>query len=96
MKAERRVLIVNPSGLHARPAARLVQAASGFACSIQITDLTTGTGPVDAKSILRVLTLGADSGHEILIVTEGEGAEAACNFMADLVANELPAIDRAG
>ncbi len=93
MKAERQVQVVNPSGLHARPAARFVEVASGFACDVQVTDLTAGRGPVDAKSILGVLTLGAECGHEILIGTSGVDAEAACEALADLIQNELPEID---
>ena len=33
---ERTVRIVNPSGLHARPAAQLVQMASRFVCEVQV------------------------------------------------------------
>ncbi len=94
MKAEKQIRVVNPSGLHARPAARLVEAAAGFECNVHVTDLTTGKGPVNAKSILGMLTLGVECGHEVLISTDGVDAQEACQTLADLIERELPGIDR--
>jgi phosphotransferase system HPr (HPr) family protein len=69
----------NPSGLHARPAAVFVRAASAFQSDIRVANLTTGSASVTAKSIIGVLGLGVQRGHTIRldIVGEDEGPAAA-------------------
>ncbi len=68
----------NTLGLHARPAARVVQAAGKFPQdSIFIRNLTTGHGPVNAKSINSVITLGVRQGHQIELSASGPNARAA-------------------
>jgi phosphotransferase system HPr (HPr) family protein len=64
--------IRNPSGLHARPAAVFVRTATGFRSDVRIANLTTGGGPVTAKSILGVLGLGVQRGHRIQLTIAGE------------------------
>ena len=96
MKAERRINVINPSGLHARPLARLIKEVLSFECDVLISNLTTDVGPVDARSMISVLTLGVECGHEILITADGEDAEQACERLADLVTNELMDIDEQG
>lgn len=93
MRAEKRVQVVNPSGLHARPAARLIEVASGLECEVEISNLTNNSEPVDGKSILGVLTLGAECGHEVLIATSGTNAEQGCDLLAHVIANELIEFD---
>ena len=67
----------NPHGLHARPAARFVQTASGFDAKIEVRNLTSGRGPADAASLNAVATLGAAAGHEIEVAAGGpQAAEA--------------------
>jgi phosphocarrier protein HPr len=79
---ERSVRIINPFGLHARPAAQLVKMASRFVCEVQVgkDDLD-----VNAKSIMGVLMLAAEHGSEIRIRCEGEDAEEAVNEIVALV-----------
>jgi phosphocarrier protein len=60
-------------GLHARPAALFVGAASKSACDITIG--RPGQPAVNAKSILGVMGLGAESGEEIVVTAEGDGAD---------------------
>jgi phosphocarrier protein len=72
---ERMVTIKNRAGIHARPAALLVQTASKFASKIW---LEKGTEKINAKSIMGIITLGAAFGTPIRIVTEGEDESAAC------------------
>lgn len=68
----------NTLGLHARPAARVVQAAGKFPQdTIFIRNLTTGHGPVNAKSINSVITLGVRQGHQIELSASGPNARAA-------------------
>ena len=66
-------------GLHARPAALFVGAASKSACDVTIG--RPGEPGVNAKSILGVMGLGAKAGEEVVVAAEGEGAE---QLLADL------------
>lgn len=67
----------NLLGLHARPAAKLVRTAARFHADVRLEDLTNGRGPVNAKSINGVTTLGVLHGHQIKIVVRGMDAQAA-------------------
>ncbi len=75
--------ITNPHGLHARPAARLVGEVRGLDASVQLRNLTTGTGPVPASSLSRVATLAALAGHEVEVRASGPQADEA---VAQLIA----------
>ena len=44
------IALVNPDGLHARPAATLVSAVSEFTASVTVTNLRSGAGPASANS----------------------------------------------
>ncbi len=87
--AERRVVVGSKVGLHARPAALFVQAASRQPVRVRIAK--EGTDPVDARSILSVLALDARGGDEVVLSAEGDGADAALTELAELVARDLDA-----
>ena len=79
-------LVVNhPAGLHARPAAEFVKTAVTFPCEITVRNVTDDKPPVNAKSILSVLTLGVNQGYEIEVAAEGDQAEEALKAIADLI-----------
>jgi phosphotransferase system HPr (HPr) family protein len=80
-----RLTVKNPSGLHARPAALFVRTAGAFAARITLANISRGTGPSDAKSILAVLGLGVSSGHEIELLAEGVDADDAVRALQALV-----------
>ncbi len=67
--------ITNPSGLHARPASLLVQTAAAFQSTITIQ--RPAGPPVDATSILAVLSLGVRQGETIVVRASGPDAAAA-------------------
>ncbi len=75
----------NPSGLHARPAAVFVRAASGFQSQICVTNLTTSSREVTAKSIIGVLGLGVERGHRIRVRCEGDDEREAARTLESLV-----------
>jgi len=80
---EQVVSIVNPLGLHARPAAEFVKLAARFRADVQVEkDGMT----VNGKSIMGVMTLAAECGSAIRIRTSGDDAEAALAALVDLVA----------
>jgi phosphocarrier protein len=80
---ERAVTIVNPLGLHARPAAQLVRLASTFASDIAVAK--DGL-EVNGKSIMGVMMLAAECGSIIVIRANGADAEQAVQALLDLVA----------
>lgn len=75
----------NLHGLHARPAARFVQTASGFKAEIFVTDLTNGKGPVTARSLNSIATLGAVEQHQIRVTASGPQADEALSALKALV-----------
>lgn len=79
---ENTVTITNKVGLHARPAALLVQNASRFRARIQIFN---GEKKANAKSIMGVLKLGASLGTTLTIQAEGDDAEDAVKALVELV-----------
>jgi phosphocarrier protein FPr len=84
-----RLTVRNPSGLHARPAALFVRTAGRFRSKISVANPAAGKGPVDAKSILSVLTLGVSTGTEIEVAADGDDAEAAIDAIRQAVADGL-------
>ena len=83
------LVVANPSGLHARPATVFTEAAATFASTVTVENLTNGKGPVDAKSILLLLTAGVSSGHRIRIAASGADEDAAVEALARLVEGGL-------
>ncbi|HZC99956.1 MAG TPA: HPr family phosphocarrier protein [Actinomycetes bacterium] len=83
---ERRVAVGSKVGLHARPAALFVQAAARQ--PVRVTIAKDGKPPVDAKSILAVLGLDVRGGEEVVLAAEGDGAEAALDELAVVVATD--------
>ncbi|MBL8965425.1 MAG: HPr family phosphocarrier protein [Spirochaetaceae bacterium] len=69
---ERNVTIKNRAGIHARPAALIVQTSSKFASKIW---LEKGADKINAKSIMGIITLGASFGTPIRILAEGSDEE---------------------
>lgn len=87
--ATRTVTIASAVGLHARPAALFVQAASATGLPVEIARV--GQEPVDARSILGVMSLGAGHGEEVILTAEGDGADNALDTLADLLSRDLDA-----
>lgn len=87
--SQRTVTIASSVGLHARPAALFVQAATATGLPVQISKV--GDDPVDARSILGVMALGAKFGEEVVLTAEGEGADAALDGLVELLSRDLDA-----
>jgi phosphocarrier protein len=86
----RTVIVGSASGLHARPAAIFVAAAAA-AQPVRVTIRVGDKRPVPANSMLSVLSLGAKRGTEVVIEADGDGAVAALDTLADLLARDLDA-----
>lgn len=78
---ERTLTVSNRAGVHARPAALIVQAAKDFQCSIAIVKESER---INGKSIMGLLTLGAAYGTELRIITDGPDEEKAMEVIVAL------------
>lgn len=72
MSITKNVVITNTQGLHARPAAELVEAMKAFEASVSIS---IGEKQADTRSIMSVLALGATTGSEATVMADGPDAE---------------------
>ncbi len=79
---EKKVVIKNESGLHARPAGLLVKKASEFKSDIEIE---FNGKKINGKSIMGIMSLGLDKNSEIKIIANGDDAEGAVNALAELI-----------
>jgi len=86
MVVEKKIVIKNKLGLHARPAAIFVQIANKFDCEISVK---RGNQQVNGKSIMGILMLAAGKGSKILIKAEGLDSEAAINELERLLSGDL-------
>ena len=77
----RKVTVRNTQGLHARPADLLVRLANKFESKILIGK---NGEVVDCKSMISLLTLGAEEGTELSLSAEGNDAEDALQSISDL------------
>ena len=80
-EVKKEIEIVNRLGMHARPAARLVQLTSRFSSDIIFK---RNSDEVNGKSIMGVLMLAAPYGTIITVIARGDDAEAAVNEIEEL------------
>jgi phosphocarrier protein len=82
-----RVVRINdkdPLGLHIRPAEQFVRLAMRFKCEIEVVREQLR---VDGKSIMHMLTLGAEPGTELVLEAQGEDAAEAVAALARFIDN---------
>jgi phosphocarrier protein HPr len=84
---ERIVTVASRVGLHARPAAVFVKAAS--AAPVPVTIAKEGRDPVSARSILAVLGLDVRCGDSVTISADGTGADATLDELEALLGADL-------
>ena len=77
--------IVAETGIHARPATLLVQAASKFNSDI---NLEYNGKSVNLKSIMGVMSLGVGQGADVTITADGDDAKEAIEAIADTMKKE--------
>lgn len=78
--------IVAETGIHARPATLLVQAASKFNSDI---NLEYNGKSVNLKSIMGVMSLGVGQGADVTITADGDDAKEAIEAIADTMKKEV-------
>lgn len=83
---ERKFIITDEDGIHARPATALVNTANKFKSAESFAE--ANGRKVTLKSILGVLSLGLEKGDSITLLVEGENAEEALQALTDVMVNE--------
>ena len=83
---EREIIIKNKTGLHARPAAILVQKANEYHSDIF---LEKGDDKINAKSIMGVMMLAAAEGSTIKVIASGEDEQEAAEKIAKLLESDI-------
>jgi len=76
------VTILNPAGLHARPAALLVERAKAMSADISISK---DSKTANAKSIMSVLALGAETGETVTLTASGPDADEAIEALQEII-----------
>ena len=80
------MLVVNRLGMHARPAAKLVQSVLQFSSDVHL-QLNSHKSPVNAKSIMGLLTLAAAQNSRVCVTCRGTDAPAALAAVRELFAS---------
>ena len=86
MQIEKKIIIINKLGLHARAASKLVSTATRFQSQ---TTIDNKGQQADAKSIMSILMLAAGKGTELSLVVIGDDAEEACLAIENLINNRF-------
>ena len=87
--AERTVVIGTATGVHARPAGNFVAAAGKAGVPVTIAKGTSA--PVNAASILSLISLGIQGGDSVTIATDSPDAESVLATLGDLLESDLDA-----
>ena len=80
------ILIPNPAGLHARPAAVLANAAKKFGADIR---LQRGEQRANAKSVVAILGMEVAHSDRVVVVAQGSDAEEAIRVLAPMIESGL-------
>jgi phosphocarrier protein FPr len=80
------ILIPNPAGLHARPAAVLANAAKKFSSDIR---LQLGEQHANAKSVVAIMGMEVSHGDRVVLVAQGRDASEAVKSLAALIESGL-------
>jgi phosphocarrier protein HPr len=76
------VRVLNPTGLHARPASQLTELSKGYASNVKII---SGKVEINPKSIINILSGGIKSGTEVTVWAEGTDEQKAVNEIVTFI-----------
>jgi len=82
----RNIQVVNPSGLHLRPAGLLCQTSMKYKSKVSILYKKQ---EINAKSVLNVMASGIKCGSDITVQCEGEDEEEALEAVCSLIETGL-------
>jgi phosphotransferase system HPr (HPr) family protein len=77
------VVIVNPNGLHMRPAMAFARAAQGFQSNVTVRH---GEHAINGKSLIEVMLLAAEPGTELVVEVSGSDAQSALPALLAILA----------
>ncbi|WP_125151998.1 HPr family phosphocarrier protein [Clostridium rectalis] len=83
---ERKLIIQNETGIHARPAGKIVKEACKYRSTITFKK---GEASFNAKSIINLMSMAAAKGDEVVLIANGEDEEVAIKNMSQLILNNL-------
>jgi phosphotransferase system HPr (HPr) family protein len=78
------VVIVNPNGLHMRPASVFARAAQGYSSAVTIWK---GSNSCNGKSLIDLMMLAAEPGTELVVEVDGDDAALALPALLELLAS---------
>ncbi|MBF0489494.1 MAG: HPr family phosphocarrier protein [Candidatus Omnitrophica bacterium] len=84
-RLEKNVIVLNKKGLHARPAATFVQLVDKLNVAVTIE---RDQERINGKSIMGLLTLGAQCGTSLKIIVEGEESQSAMQQLEDFFSKQ--------
>ncbi|MHA6481831.1 HPr family phosphocarrier protein [Paenibacillus sp. strain BS8-2] len=82
---EQSFTVLNPSGIHARPANLIMEKAHAFTSTIT---LRTETRSANARSMVSLLKLSAKQGDQVIVAAEGDDAEAAVRAIGAIIQSD--------
>ena len=83
---EKEIKINNQTGLHARPAALLVEVANRYNAKLTIS---YGTKEANLKSIVSLMSLAVGTGEEVTIKGQGSDAQEAVDKISEIIKNDF-------
>jgi phosphocarrier protein FPr len=86
---ELHIRLTNKHGIHARPAARLIQTVARFKAEVLIWNITENRGPANTRSLNDLMMLGALMGHELKIMARGPEVKEVVRAIEELVENHF-------
>jgi len=87
---ERKVIVLNKMGLHARPSSKFVQRAAAFKSNVHIR---RDNQVVNGKSIMGVMMLAAAQGTELTLTANGADEELMLAALAELFEKKFDETD---
>ncbi|MFT4147805.1 MAG: HPr family phosphocarrier protein [Micrococcaceae bacterium] len=85
--ATKTAVIASKVGLHARPAAMFVKAVNASGLDVKIAK--EGGEPVDARSLLAVMTQSFSHGTKVTLTADGPNADEELDKLANLLETDL-------
>ncbi|MTI47552.1 HPr family phosphocarrier protein [Sporosalibacterium faouarense] len=81
-----KVIVTSRIGLHARPASLIVETAKSFKSDIK---LRKNENLINAKSLIGILSIGANKGDYLEVLIDGQDEEEALDAIEQVFKNEL-------
>ncbi|MGG4606803.1 fused PTS fructose transporter subunit IIA/HPr protein [Providencia sp. Me31A] len=79
----------NPHGLHTRPSTMLVTTIKKFDSTITVSNLDGMATPVNGRSLMKIVSLGAKCGHRLRVHAEGPDAQQAIDAIGEAINSGL-------